>query len=379
MGDGIMKIGLITYHSAYNFGSVLQAYATQTVIKRIAGNCEIINYRTKEQKRVYSIFVWSKGWRVLISAVNNGLALLKLREKKKRIDAYEKLFSEIFTLSPECTEPEDVYKIWDRYDLIVSGSDQIWNKHSKELHYVSWDYMMPYLLKGYGGRKVSYASSIAHMSDEEIEKILPYIDQFDSVSVREYSSAQKLDKLCKVHVENVLDPTFLLDKEEWIKRFDLQRSEGDEYILFYALNRRRDIREVLPLIEKYSGIRGLKVKMISPLGFFKSSKNVEILENVAPVEFLTLLYNAKTVITDSYHGTILSVNFEKDIYSICGKNASDFRKTDILGRIGLQDRIINDVNDLLSDQFEAIDYAAVGSELQKLREKSMGYLEKALS
>lgn len=112
MGDGIMKIGLITYHSAYNFGSVLQAYATQTVIKRIAGNCEIINYRTKEQKRVYSIFVWSKGWRVLISAVNNGLALLKLREKKKRIDAYEKLFSEIFTLSPECTEPEDVYKIW---------------------------------------------------------------------------------------------------------------------------------------------------------------------------------------------------------------------------------------------------------------------------
>ena len=87
MGDGIMKIGLITYHSAYNFGSVLQAYATQTVIKRIAGNCEIINYRTKEQKRVYSIFVWSKGWRVLISAVNNGLALLKLREKKKRIDS----------------------------------------------------------------------------------------------------------------------------------------------------------------------------------------------------------------------------------------------------------------------------------------------------
>jgi len=374
-----VKIGLITYHSAYNFGSVLQAYATQETLKEIAGNCEIINYRTNEQRRVYSIFSWRKNCTVLFSVYNNVLALLKYHKKKKRRDAYEKLFQEIFHLSEECSEPEDVYRLWDRYDMIVSGSDQIWNKHSVELHYVSWNYMMPYLLCGYSGKKVSYASSVANMSDEEIEKILPYINQFDSVSMREYSSAKKLNDMCHVRVDNVLDPTFLLSEREWADRFHLQVRNEPDYILFYALNRRRDIKEVLPIIEKYSDLKGLKVKMITPLGFFKGGKNIEILEEVDPVEFLNLIYNARTVITDSYHGTIFSVNFSKDFYSICGKNPSDFRKTDILERIGLQGRIINSLSDLLDKEYDDIAYSIVDENLKELKEKSLEYLKQSIS
>lgn len=373
-----MKVGLITYHSAYNFGSVLQAYATQTIVEEIAGNCEIINYRTDEQKRVYSIFVWSKGWRFLITLANNILILSKLSEKKRRACSYETLFREIFNLSEECSEPDEVYHMWNKYDLIISGSDQIWNKHSKELHYVSWDYMMPYLLKGYKGRKISYASSIAHMDDEEIKKILPYIQKFDAVSFREKSSAQKIAQLCDLKISNVLDPTFLLSKNDWISRFNLSISKGEKYILFYALNRRRDIKKNLATIEEYSKRRGLKVKMITPLGFFKKTKNIEMLEEVGPKEFLNLIYNAESIITDSYHGTILSVNFQKDIFSICGRNPSDFRKTDILDRIGLHERIITNMGDLLNRKFDPINYNKVGEEILRLKEQSLDYLKNAL-
>ena len=374
-----MKIGLITYHSAYNFGSVLQAYATQEMVARITGSCEIINYRTKEQRKIYSIFVWNRGKRFIYSIVTNTLILFRYRKKKERQESYERLFNEIFSLSEECTEPEDVYRMWNKYDVIISGSDQIWNKHSKELHNVAWKYMMPYLLCGYKGKKISYASSLSCMNDEEIVKILPYIDQFDYLSFREKSTAEKMAKICSIKVSEVVDPTFLLSMEDWIKRFGLKKIDDEKYLLFYALNRRRDIKLILPIIEKYAKSRGLIIKMISPLGFFRGNKIVRILENVNPIDFLSLIYNATTVITDSYHGTILSVNFQKDIFSICGRNPSDFRKTDILNRIGLDGRIIYDLNDMLIQKYDVIDYSEVNKTVQKLRDESMLYLKDAFS
>lgn len=86
------------------------------------------------------------------------------KRRKIRQENYEKLIKNWFNLSVECVEPEDVYALWDKYDIIISGSDQIWNKMSNELANVSWKYMMPYLLYGYMGKKVSYASSIIPFS-----------------------------------------------------------------------------------------------------------------------------------------------------------------------------------------------------------------------
>lgn len=374
-----MKIGLITYHSAYNFGSVLQAYALQEYIKSKQGNCEVINYRMKEQRRVYSIFTWNnKGIKWIKSLIKNILIIPHYNSKKKRQDDYENLIKKIFVLSKECIEPEDVYAVWDKYDLIISGSDQIWNKHSNELENISWKYMRPYLLYGYKGKKISYASSIANMKDSDLKKIIPYIERFSAVSIREKESADKLSKRCKVNIQNVLDPTFLLSKREWIERFHLKNS-SEEYILYYALNGRKDIKAVRHIVEEYAKQRNYKVKMIAPLVYVKGNRAIEVLEDTDPVAFLNLIYNAKTIVTDSYHGTILSINFEKDVYSICGRNESDFRKTDILKQIGLESRVVYDLKDLLNKKFDSIDYRLVNDKLEHLRKQSRLYLDNALS
>ena len=236
-----MKVGLITYHSAYNFGSVLQAYATQETIKKIIGNCEIINYRTDEQRRVYSIFKWGNGFRLIKSAIKNFLIIFKYSQRKDREKKYENVFNKLFNLSDTFKEPIDVYNVWDKYDIIVSGSDQIWNKHSNELENVSWEYMKPYLLSSYTGKKVSYASSLTNMSSEEIDVIIDDIRSFDFVSFRENETCDMMNDNYNLDCYSVLDPTFLLTKEEWIEKLNLKKNDND-YCLFYSLGSFKDIK-----------------------------------------------------------------------------------------------------------------------------------------
>lgn len=374
-----MLVGLITYHAAYNFGSVLQAYATQTIIKQIAGNCEIINYRTREQKRIYSIFVWEKGRGFVKSLIKNMMVLPDYPNRKRRAERYEKLFAALYSLSPECKTPKEVYAQWSKYDLIVSGSDQIWNKHSNELHRVDWEYMFPYLLCGYTGKKVSYASSPALMSQKELERIVPEINTFFAVSGRESETTKILNELCAVHVTKVLDPTLLLRKEDWIRLLSLREKQEQPYILYYALNKRKDIKIAKRIVLDYARRRNLNVKFIAPLGIgIKEESDFKVLGDVGPVEFLNLILNAKTVITDSYHGTVFSVNFKKDFFSINGVNKSDFRKTDFLKLLGLESRSISRLNDLINKKFDKINYDRIDASLESMRKDSFDYLYKAL-
>lgn len=371
---------LITYHSAYNFGSVLQAYATQEIVKSLTGNCEIINYRMPEQKRVYAIYRWDQGPK---SVIKNMFIIPQAKQRKFRIAAYEKFFVDFFNLSPEFAAPEEVKNYWNKYDVIISGSDQIWNKHSIELDNNSWEAMDPYLLKGYGGVKISYASSIASLTDEELRKIAPDIKDFKCLSSREGYNGYNIDRMKRAtgrQVAWVVDPTFLFSREDWIKSLKLQKT-GEEYILYYSLSSWKSMRKERAAIRNFAEKKGLKVKLIAPLNFFPQSDDIiETLPDVGPIEFLNLIYNANTVVTDSYHGTILSVNFGKDVYSICPDdgNNSHKRKNDALNSLGIGDRIIKDPAELKHD-FNAIDYSAVYEKLDKRRCESMEYLREALS
>lgn len=146
-----MKVGLITYHSAYNIGSALQAFTTQTAVKRLGYDVEIINYRMREQKEIYKMYRTHYGIKALVKDI---LQLPIHGKRRIRSDRYEKFFAEKMQLTPICTDYESVSAIWGKYDLIINGSDQIWNKHSLELENNDWKFMKPYLLSGYLGKKI---------------------------------------------------------------------------------------------------------------------------------------------------------------------------------------------------------------------------------
>jgi len=162
------KVALITYHAAYNFGSALQALATQNVIRDISGDCTIINYRMLSQKKFYSNIRTGLGFKTFLK---DFLRLPAWKQLNIRATRFENFQENYFNLSSCFTTPEEIYRYWNEFDTIVSGSDQIWNKHSCELENVSFNYMFPYLLKDYCGKKISYASSIGNMTDADLETI----------------------------------------------------------------------------------------------------------------------------------------------------------------------------------------------------------------
>lgn len=372
----MQKIGIITYHSAYNFGSMLQATATEQIVEQITkSQVQIINYRMQEQKNIYALY--QKGG--VKAQLKNALIYLDRKRRKKRENNFELFMKRYMTLSDEVNTPEEVYNLFQNYDILVSGSDQIWNKHSNELENNSWDFMYPYLGKNFTGIKISYASSISNMTDTELNKISADIGEFNYVSAREKSGADRLSNLIHKNVVRVLDPTLLINKEQWSKLLNLNSiQKNNNYILYYSLTGTKTFQRNKEMLKRIAADNNCKVVVISPtLTLQKSSNIFRFHPEVGPKGFLEYLQGALCVITDSFHGTALSVNFHKNFYILNNNGNTDFRKTELLESLGLEDRIVTD-NDALQAITE-IDYSSSDVKLSKLKDISLKYLREALN
>lgn len=370
------KIGIITYHSAYNYGSVLQAYATQKMVNKIAGDSEIVNYRMKEQKAFYSLYRTKYGVKTLITDL---LQLPVHKKRKRRAEKFEKFINNELKLTAEIEEADEISSVWSDVNTMISGSDQIWNKHSCELEHNDWKYMNPYLLDGFEGKKISYASSIANMSKTDLEHIKDSLKKFNSLSVRENSSKDILKELTQMDVEQVCDPTFLLSAEEWINALSLKENE-EKYIFFYSLGGIKKyikaIRALVPVAKRMN----CKLKILTPFSYLPCfAACVENCSDYGPVDFMNAILNAQYVVTDSYHGTILSLNLKKQVYSICENKGAEFRKTDILEMLNLKNRIIDDVNDINNIELNDIDYDTVSKQIEQIRNKGINYITNAIN
>lgn len=372
------KVGIITYHAAYNFGSVLQAYATQEIINQLGFSAELINYRMNEQKNIYTMYRTSKGIKTLIK----DLMLLPIhKERKLRERKFESFISDYLKLTEEFCDPADFSKQAQPFEAVVSGSDQIWNKHSLELRNVDWSYMNPYLLVGYQGKKISYASSVANMSDEDIQKIAPQLRLFDYISLRENEAIQAVGKYVQAKPEHVLDPTLLLTSEEWTEKLGLKAPIKDDYILFYSLGLGlTNKKEIISILQELSRKFGYKVLVVSPYVYEKADDNSMVFcPDYGPIEFLNAVCGAKLIITDSYHGTLFSINFSRPFMSITSGKGAERRKTDILCLLGLEHDMLSTMGEIRSlKRMPEVDFAQVQSILKVEREKSIEYLAKAL-
>ena len=353
-----MSIGLLTYHSGYNYGSVLQAYATLCQLKKIDSAALIINYRMKEQDRFYRPTCrFDYG---IKTAVTDILQFPVQKKKIQRAQKFESFFTTYLDMTPQVEEPEEVASQWEQFDTLVSGSDQIWNKHSCELAHNDWRY---------------------NMTDIELKRISRDIECFDALSFREVSSAERIERILNRPVAMVLDPTFLLSGNEWIHRLHISKCK-ERYLFAYFLGGPKKLVWLLPTLSKLAADYECPVKLVTPFAYLPcADKRIKYYTEYGPQEFLEALYNAEMVITDSYHGTILSVNLEKEFYSVCYTGYAEFRKTDILERLGFGDRVIAEERrgeELLNVESSKIDYAVVREKLSPLRQCSVNYLLNAL-
>lgn len=368
-----MKVGIITYHSAYNFGSVLQAYATQQIIKSLGCDPYIIDYRIPFQKKYYGLLGYGRGVKVLLKKL---MMVPQLSERKKRANRYEQFISQRMNLTQRISSPEEADQFKDSFDVYISGSDQIWNLHSNEFINSGMQYMKPYLLDFTNKKKISYASSVTNMNDEELVQLKPELEKFFAISAREMSASQSISRLLAKEISTVLDPTLLITREKWFSLMpkEIEQYTEEPFVLYYSLKNYMETKQDLKSLATITLKVGLKLIVLTPLIPLVKMEGVINAANAGPWEFMDLVRKAKMIITDSYHGMLFSINFKKDFLYLRNKQGDHgLRATQLLDLLEIKNRIIDEVTEINLNS--KVEYMEANEKLENKRIESIEYLK----
>lgn len=301
-----MRIGILTFHFAYNYGAMLQAYALSTYLSMCGHEVKIINYFPDELKHLYSI-------NPLVS-VRKKEILEKIKKIPRCLKQYRR-FEEFKNKDLLCTERikrDDLIKCNDFFDTFIVGSDQVWNDD------ILID-INPYLLSFVSDKKVkiSYAASFGKesLSDNMAGLLKKALPEFNAISVREKWGVLSLKSLGIDAIE-VADPVFLLEKKYWCGLSRYVKTP-ERFLLCYSLE--RDIRidkEVQDQV-KQKDIPAIIIH--STCERIVVSDGAKYLYNIGPREFLYLILNAEVIITNSFHATAFSIILDKEVINISSR------------------------------------------------------------
>ena len=371
------KQGILTFHAAYNYGSCLQAYALQTFLNKNDNKFEIINYRPYNQHGMYSLInlrYFNKG--VLVKNIYNVLHFKKIIERNKR---YDEFIHKYFSLSHQkYLNEKELSRIINDYETIVCGSDQIWN-----LSKSTYDRSLAYYLElenKFNGNAIAYAPSFGDTVNNIVKNEMfdiKYLKNFDYLSFRE-NDVVNIMKDMGFDSTLVLDPTLLLNKADWEKLIG-PPIVNKPYIFYYSLNCKE---YSMKFVKKISEENNLPV-ITSFMHPRESFKKIKIYGNSGPLEFLNLLYYSTLVCSNSFHGTVFSIIFQKDFYAIFDENREqkvirENRKASLLEQLGLSDHISSYSNYVSLDDIKNTNYSDVEKRLERLRKISSDYLLNAI-
>ena len=325
-----MKIGILTYHFAVNYGALLQCYALQQAFENQGADCVVCDYQSPVQRDNNLLYSKKKSPK----AIAKNLCKLPFHHARKRKQQkFRRFVEEHLKLSEPLATLEDLKKEADSLDAVVSGSDQVFSPHIPDFNEA---FFLPFSSHV---KKASYAASLGKT---EAAQMLPYRDallDFDFLTVREASSLSGIRELGISGVETAPDPVFLLTREHWrtLARAD-QPLKQEPYLLCYFLDAERE-RQYLKIAEEMAKKRHLKLyRVVSRYRPYNLSRSA--ICDAGPEDFLNLIANAAFVCTDSFHGTVFSAMFGVDFVTFCPqKNQPDQRKQEILKALGLEDRL----------------------------------------
>lgn len=379
------KVCLITSEESFltNFGAALQGYALYSVVKNKGYDINIQRYLGGEfleanKKDFTKIFRYS-----LIEIYLKLLFRFGKYKYRKKICEQRNLFKEFQNelMSFYTTERKnwDSLKLdYPKADIYLCGSDQIWNPSFKN------GYNDPgYFLNFVNKNKIAYApsfgvSDIPETSSKDLAKLLK---DFDFISVREEAGAEIIKKYTGKNVKVVLDPTLLLEGENWKKLGRLPENIPKKYILRYGFGNSLEVNKKIQNLSKDLDLPILTLPL-SGISYFNS--NEKKLFNVGPREFIGLIENATLVCTDSFHATVFSILLETPFITFLRGESSkkgegmNSRIFNLLEITNLKNRISENI-DLTNEQeilTFSFDYAKKA--IYEKRKESLEWLEKAL-
>ena len=368
-----MKVEVITLHNIKNYGSALQTYATQKVFQDKGLDVEFIDYYRKDIIEKNLLNNWinnSSFFSKNILTKMAGRIFLGKSIKKQCVVFNSFLNKRIKLTKKKYYTNDEIKQELPQADIYCTGSDQVWNGEWNQG--IERPYFLDFLPEN--AKRIAYAASLGRKSleKEEENEIKPLLKKYKMISVREKSGINILNKMDIQNVEHVLDPTLLLNKNEWSELF-VPIKQKRKYILVYQLNTKN------PKFDKYVKDVSKKLKMpiirISNV-YYQAFKYGKFIFCPTVEEFLSYFANAEYIITDSFHGTAFSINLNKKFVSIFPNKFSE-RLMSILTLTGLEERQVKNFSEL-DLVTQDIDYSRVNSIIDNERNNSKKYIEKAI-
>lgn len=373
------KVGLMTCFLD-NYGACLQAYALSTTIDSLGYDCEILQYIEPEGYFEPSVSNYLKNTciynklRSISPSYKNAYLCEKI--KRKSFDRFRKKYLNISEKKYHCFD--ELKSANKDYDMFVCGSDQIWNPTFYGGNNKA--YFLSFAEKG--KKKISYAPSIGldKIPDQYAKDFSDLVRYLDNISVRESNAVDIVKELSGCDAKHVLDPTLLLNGEQWSEIVGEKRIVKNPYIFCYLFGNHDEYDVAIEHLREISG--GLEVVIVPFCERHLKNPYTKIYD-AGPLEFLNLIKNAQYVITDSFHATVFSILFSRPFFTLPRfkenqKNSMNSRIYSLLDAVGAQDRLIDysQVNSFRADG--DIDYVAVHSNLTSMRKSSLEYLKGAL-
>lgn len=368
------NVGIITFHNSYNCGSMLQSYALQTFLNKLGINNEIIDFSNEGQKNVYSIY--SKN-----VTIKNILKNILISPHKDRINknniSYELFKKEYFHLTKKSFINADELKELN-YKIVITGSDQVWNitiEDGDDAYFLSWVH---------DGIKVAYAPSFGSKNileySENAEKYRDYLLDFDYISIRERNGQKWIKELTGQKVDVLLDPTLLLEKEDYDKIISTELKLPSQYIFYYSPGFNRNINKLVKKISKKYRLPVIAFNSKSYYVKLMNLQNFSLPKIENPSTYLQLISNATLIITTSFHGTIFSTIYKKNFWTIKngGMFGSDDRVLTLMDNLDLTDRLINIQFDDNFNYLEVKNYNQYNINLKKLQKESVDFIRKSI-
>lgn len=368
------KVGLMTIYSVPNFGSVLQTYATQVLLERLGVECWIIDY-DRSNSWYYSHGSFKPS---LVNSVVKSLGIKSKHRKEKKLNNFRNRYLHLTSRYKSLYSLETAS--WTSYDAFVVGSDQVWNTR---FSYGDSVYLLSFVPNG--KPKISIASSFAlkELPDKYIDKFRYYLSSFEHLSVREAFGKDIIQKqlLIDKDVEILIDPTLLLSQIDWLEAIPRSHFKKKEkyillYMLDYAFRPQPYIFEVASYFQKKYGYNIYVLEGEISKEYKSILKYKDVIDSSIP-EFIDYFSNADIVITSSFHGSAFALNFGRPLISIVPGGGDD-RQTSILKDVCLSKLAVK-VGDDIQKISPAYDYDKEQQLLKKLRDKSVKWIEQALS
>lgn len=365
------KIGIITKHKIFNYGSFFQAYATQKIIENFGYEVSIIDYIYPNKDHNHSVSIKNR-------ILNYGNSIFKKILPGRPFDVWkfrhESCQNKYYKLTNTYVNQNSIMMNPPDFDVYVSGSDQIWRPDFTKGDSVFFCDFAPLNKK-----RISFASSfgVTEIPEEFKESYKKMLSKFDFLSVRESDGVEIIRDLINCDAKLVLDPTLILDKHFYDEMLVSPKIDKP-YILCYGTSNNKYMERLAKYIQKHTKYEIIRINGKS-YDYF--SRKIKYVLDAGPLEWLGLFSNASFILAQSFHATAFSIIFEKPFLSIIrGESNHDSRQLNLLKLLEITDKAIvsgETFPDLGNIDFNG-NYEHVNELLQKERMNSIEYLKRAL-